>query len=199
MPLNPPLKSWALPRLSALLPGLDENSLAQLLEYTCSLDAEQGAEHLRNILGDSARALEFIVGFGERWRRTGRTGKVGEMGGGAQGQREGRKPPPSASGPLISEYLPNVRSKAARGSGARRQQQLGQSSSSPSRNRPSASASTKSTTTTTTSNIADLTTAIAQLELTTNPSLSTLPTSPSSPRPRPKPNHQETPHPRFPP
>ncbi|EQL35239.1 hypothetical protein BDFG_02994 [Blastomyces dermatitidis ATCC 26199] len=174
MPLSPPLKSWALPRLSALLPGLDEDSLTQLLEYTFSLGAEQGAEHLRNILGDSARALEFIVAFGERWRR--------------------------------SEYLPNVRSKAARVSGGARrqqqqqQQQQGQSSSSPSRNRPStstSSTSTKSTTaTTTTSNIADLTAAIAQLELTTNPSLPTSSSS-SSPRPRKKCNCQATLHPLF--
>ncbi|EGE87048.1 C2HC5 finger protein [Blastomyces dermatitidis ATCC 18188] len=213
MPLNPPLKSWALPRLSALLPGLDEDSLTQLLEYTFSLGAEQGAEHLRNILGDSARALEFIVAFGERWRRSGgKAGKIGEMemgmGEGRGGaQREGRKQPPSASGPLISEYLPNVRSKAARVSGGARrqqqqqqqQQQQGQSSSSPSHNRPSTSTSSTSTisttATTTTSNIADLTAAIAQLELTTNPSLPT--SSSSSPRPRKKCNCQATLHPLF--
>ncbi|PGH02718.1 hypothetical protein GX51_04452, partial [Blastomyces parvus] len=108
MPLDTPLKAWALPRLSALLAGLDEASLTQLLEYTVSLDADGGAEHLRNILGDSARALEFIVGFGERWRRSGGGGGGGgemegtrEVAGGSERQRqrqrqEGRKPPAAA-------------------------------------------------------------------------------------------------------
>ncbi|OJD12388.1 hypothetical protein AJ78_07013 [Emergomyces pasteurianus Ep9510] len=222
--LDTNLKSWALPRLSALL-GLDDDSLTQLLEYTYSLGPDQGAEHLRNILGDSARALEFIVGFGERWRKSGiisggraNHGNSGNNNGGGgyggqkkmggkqlQPQQQQERQPPSASGPLISEYLPNVRSKAAKLSAAKKQQH-GQSSSSPSpsrnrnRNSPSTSAftSTKKTTTTT-SNIADLTAAIAQLELTTNPSLSTTSRDPKKMKelkPR-KCNCQATRHPLF--
>lgn len=67
------------------------------------------------------------------------------------------KPPPSASGSLISDYLPNVKSKAARGGAARHGNPGG--------------TSTKGTAnvTTTTNNIEDLTAAIAALEVSTNP------------------------------
>ncbi|OAX82625.1 hypothetical protein ACJ72_03032 [Emergomyces africanus] len=224
-PLDPYLKSWALPRLSALL-GLDDDSLTQLLEYTCSLDPDQGAEHLRNILGDSAKALEFIVGFGERWRKSGgvsgghantgnnnntnniNSGNNGNNGRGGQKKLGGRqsqsqqqeRQPPSASGPLISEYLPNVRSKAAKTSVARRPQQQGQPSSSPSRNpsRNFSSATPSTSTKTTTSNIADLTAAIAQLELTTNPSIATASRDPKTKELKPrKCNCQAKLHPLF--
>ncbi|PGH08663.1 hypothetical protein AJ79_05945 [Helicocarpus griseus UAMH5409] len=181
--LDPALKSWALPRLSALL-QLDNDSLTQLLEYTCSLGPEQGAEHLRNMLGDDAKSLEFIVGFGERWRKS--LSKENGDGGKKQQQQQQQQQQP---GTLISDYLPNVRSKAARGgpSAVRRQQQQQQqqaassASPSPSRNRNHNPPSGSNTpTTTTTSNIADLTAAIAQLELTTNPTLSSTSTSTSS-------------------
>ena len=66
--------------------------------------------------------------------------------------------PPSASGPLISDFMPNVRSKQAK-----KQQHHPQSGSSTPRS---------GTATITTSNIADLTSAIATLELATNPKLS---------------------------
>ncbi|PGH29741.1 hypothetical protein GX50_07495 [[Emmonsia] crescens] len=220
-PLDPSLKSWALPRLSALL-GLDDDSLTQLLEYTHSLGPDQGAEHLRNILGDSAKALEFIVGFGERWRKNGtiNTSGAGNGGGKKMGgkqqqpqqqqqqqqrqQRQQERQPPSASGPLISEYLPNVRSKTAKPSAAKRQQQ-GQSSSPSATPSTSTSTSTstktnKTKTTTTTSNIADLTAAIAQLELTTNPSLSTSSKDPKAKAKDSKPRKctcQATLHPLF--
>ncbi|OKL63274.1 hypothetical protein UA08_01451 [Talaromyces atroroseus] len=64
------------------------------------------------------------------------------------------KAPPSAAGPLISDYLPNVRSKTSKSQ------------------RPAGSGSGQSTPakgSMTTTNIADLTSAIAALELSTNP------------------------------
>jgi hexokinase len=66
--------------------------------------------------------------------------------------------PPSAQGNLISEYLPNVRSKQSH-----KKHHGPISSSSPSR----------ATNTATTSSLNDLTSAISALELTTNPSLPT--------------------------
>lgn len=68
------------------------------------------------------------------------------------------RPPPSAQGNLISEYLPNVRSKQAH----KKHHGHNSASSSPSRGGN----------TTTTSSISDLTSAISALELTTNPTLS---------------------------
>ncbi|EGC49071.1 C2HC5 zinc finger domain-containing protein [Histoplasma capsulatum var. duboisii H88] len=211
-PPSTQLTSWARPRLSALLPDLDDASLTQLLEYTCSLDAARAAEHLRGILGDSARALEFIVGFGERRGRGaagagaggGDGGKKTGKAGGAQAQAQAERKPPSAAGPLISEYLPNVRSKTARASVARRHQQQQQqqhaasspsTEASPSRNRNVSTAA--STTTSTTSDIADLTAAIAQLEQTTNPSLSTTTSTSNNPRQKRKCSCQATLHPLF--
>ncbi|KAK2730942.1 hypothetical protein FQN55_005273 [Onygenales sp. PD_40] len=214
MALPPSLQSWSLPRLSALLP-LDEPSLLQLLTYTISLPRDEAAEHLKNILGDSARALEFIVGFNERRGAgdgSGGSGGVKQGKGKGKGKDNGKnnvrgdtqqqqQQPPSASGPLISDYLPNVRAKAAR-AGKRaahhQQQQHTASSPSPSRTRNSGSNTpTTPTTTTTTNNIADLTSAIALLELSTNPSLSSTSTSTStSPNPR-KCNCAATLHPLF--
>ncbi|KAL1970356.1 hypothetical protein VTN77DRAFT_5516 [Rasamsonia byssochlamydoides] len=62
------------------------------------------------------------------------------------------KAPPSAAGPLISDYLPNVKSKTAKAS-----------------RHAASGASTPSKQSVTTNNIADLTAAIAALELSTNP------------------------------
>jgi len=59
------LVAWALPRLSKLLP-LDEDSLRQVISYTDSLSKAAAAEHLKNLLGDSAQALEFISSFNTR-------------------------------------------------------------------------------------------------------------------------------------
>lgn len=61
------LQSWALPRLQRLLP-LDDESLKEVITYTTSLSKEDGAEHLKNLLGDSAQALEFISTFNSRRR-----------------------------------------------------------------------------------------------------------------------------------
>ncbi|KAL2356697.1 C2HC5 finger protein [Cryomyces antarcticus] len=59
------LSIWALPRLSKLLP-LDEDSLKQIITYTDTLPREAAAEHLKNLLGDSPQALEFIASFNSR-------------------------------------------------------------------------------------------------------------------------------------
>lgn len=59
------LEQWALPRLQQLLP-LDEESVKQVIQYTDSLSKYEAAEHLKNLLGDDARALEFISSFNIR-------------------------------------------------------------------------------------------------------------------------------------
>ena len=59
------LEAWALPRISRLVP-LDDDSIHQLLNYTLTLDKEGSASHLKNFLGDSAAALEFISSFNAR-------------------------------------------------------------------------------------------------------------------------------------
>ncbi|EGE06453.1 C2HC5 finger protein [Trichophyton equinum CBS 127.97] len=81
--------------------------------------------------------------------------------------------PPSATGPMISEYLPNVRSKKV-------PKNFGQHNAAPSsssnntaqkKTGRTATSTNATTTTTTTNNIADITSAIAALEiLTSNPS-----------------------------
>lgn len=62
---NPAAVSWALPQLERLLP-LDEESLKQILTYTDTLSPDAAAEHLKNLLGDSPQALEFITNFNSR-------------------------------------------------------------------------------------------------------------------------------------
>lgn len=59
------LISWALPRLQRLLP-IDDESLREIVSYTASLTKEAGAEHLKNMLGDSEQTFEFISGFNSR-------------------------------------------------------------------------------------------------------------------------------------
>ncbi|KAJ9635285.1 hypothetical protein H2204_005845 [Knufia peltigerae] len=59
------LQSWALPRLQRLLP-IDDESLREVITYTNSLSKETGAEHLKNLLGDSPQAFEFISSFNAR-------------------------------------------------------------------------------------------------------------------------------------
>ncbi|QDS70573.1 hypothetical protein FKW77_010524 [Venturia effusa] len=59
------LQKWALPQLSKLLP-LDDQSLKQIISYTETLSKEVGAEHLKNMLGDSPQAFEFITTFNSR-------------------------------------------------------------------------------------------------------------------------------------
>jgi hypothetical protein len=59
------LQKWAIPQLSRLLP-LDEESLKEIIVYSESLPKDAAAEHLKNLLGDSALALEFISTFNTR-------------------------------------------------------------------------------------------------------------------------------------
>ncbi|KAL2842231.1 putative zinc finger motif, C2HC5-type-domain-containing protein [Aspergillus pseudoustus] len=240
------LIAWALPRLSEILP-LDSESLIQVLTYAVDLSKEEGADHLKNLLGDSPAALEFISAFNSRRDNPtaarnstfiltpptstsatpsrspaqtpppGRKNKkskpplhsagpvrrpedFGNVAGGymksehgddyisgsASGTRTGRErgdnnstlglpssrgsaassraqspAPPSAAGPMISDLLPNVKSKAAkpsRGAGG------GGSGSGTATLSSSKGALT-------TSNISDLTAAIAALEVSTNPTL----------------------------
>lgn len=59
------LQSWALSRLRQLLP-LDDDSLKEVIAYTSTLSKDASAEHLKNLLGDSPQALEFISSFNAR-------------------------------------------------------------------------------------------------------------------------------------
>ena len=54
--------AWAMTQISQLL-SLDEDSLRQVLDYTSTLNKDAAAEHLKSILGDSPKALEFISSF----------------------------------------------------------------------------------------------------------------------------------------
>ncbi|CRL18194.1 Zinc finger, C2HC5-type [Penicillium camemberti] len=217
------LKAWAAPRLSQLLP-LDPDSLSQVIDYAVSLSREACADHLKNLLGDSPAALEFISSFNSRRepqrppqnpptqsrdapRSSGgakkgkkkaplhtagpprRPDNYGDVGGGYKKADEedymssrkpaaptlapsphassassripsplpasSPKPPPSASGPTISDMLPNVRSKVSKST----------------RQGGGAGSSSKGNTALTTNDISDLTAAIAALEVSTNPSL----------------------------
>ena len=248
------LQAWALPRIMRLLP-LDDDSLVEVLTYATSLSKAEGAEHLKNILGDSPAALEFISSFSSRRRdpspvpapsspqvnvqdsdgvpRSRKQGlkkskpplhapgpvrqpaDYGNIGGGYQknaspdalqlpkvtqggraspssGTSRDASPmgsparlPPSAAGSLISDFMPNVRSKQSKAKHHSPQPSLSQSASGTSSPR----LHPKSKDATTTSSISDLTSAIAALELSTNPSLSS-----SSPR---KCNCNATLHPLF--
>lgn len=57
--------TWAISQISQLLP-LDEASLQQILEYSSTLSKDEAAEHLKNLLGDDPKALEFISKFNSR-------------------------------------------------------------------------------------------------------------------------------------
>ncbi|KAL4870463.1 hypothetical protein BDV12DRAFT_166012 [Aspergillus spectabilis] len=248
---------WAVPRLAEILP-LDSDSLTQILTYAAELSKDEGAEHLKNLLGDSPAAFEFISAFNLRRddpitsqaskpatgslaqtpspgagsgsgsgsrnnnnrrnkktkpplhsagpvRRPENFGDVtggykkadleedyiagGSGSGSGPGARKSRtldvggslkvpsrqgsaassrtqsptppiaKPPPSAAGPVISDLLPNVKSKAAKSS--RTGGGGGSGTATPSSSKGAL----------TTSNISDLTSAIAALEVSTNPTL----------------------------
>ncbi|KAL4805816.1 putative zinc finger motif, C2HC5-type-domain-containing protein [Aspergillus unguis] len=246
--MSNPLITWAIPHVSSILP-LDTESLIQLLTYTTSLSKEEGAEHLKNFLGDSPAALEFISAFNSRrddpasasraqsqsprpspsqsqnsrpepGSTSGRKGnkkakpplhsagpvrrpadfgnvaggyKKGDadedyMSGGGHGHGRNKlldvssqsrggsasssraqspappvsssagKAPPSAAGPVISDLLPNVKSKAAKPSKGGGGGGFGSGASTPKGSL-------------TTNDISDLTAAIAALEVSTNPTL----------------------------
>lgn len=57
--------TWATSQLSQLL-QLDDASLQQILDYTSTLPKDTAAEHLKNLLGDSPKALEFISTYNAR-------------------------------------------------------------------------------------------------------------------------------------
>ena len=57
--------AWAVSQLSQILP-LDETSIQQLLDYTSTLPKDAAAEHLKNLLGDTPKALEFISSYNAR-------------------------------------------------------------------------------------------------------------------------------------
>ena len=59
------LTAWALPRISRLLP-IDEESLKEVMQYAASLSKADAAEHLKNLLGDSPQAFEFVSAFNAR-------------------------------------------------------------------------------------------------------------------------------------
>lgn len=59
------LEQWALSRLQLLLP-LDEESLRQIVQYADTLPKDAAAEHLKNLLGEDGKALEFISAFNLR-------------------------------------------------------------------------------------------------------------------------------------
>ncbi|KAF2721225.1 hypothetical protein K431DRAFT_224835 [Polychaeton citri CBS 116435] len=59
------LQAWATPRLKNLLP-LDDQSLQEIISYADTLPKQAAADHLRNLLGDGPKALEFIEGFSLR-------------------------------------------------------------------------------------------------------------------------------------
>ncbi|KAI9701213.1 MAG: hypothetical protein M1836_001882 [Candelina mexicana] len=58
-------QTWATSQLARLLP-LDEDSLKQVIDYASSLPKDAAAEHLKNLLGDSSPAIEFITSFNSR-------------------------------------------------------------------------------------------------------------------------------------
>ena len=61
----PETDTWAIAQISRLLP-LDENSLTQIISYSSSISKDAAAEHLKNLLGDSPKALEFITSYNAR-------------------------------------------------------------------------------------------------------------------------------------
>lgn len=61
------LEAWALPRLQQLLP-IDDESLKQIFRYAETLSKTAAADHLKNLLGDDAKSLEFISSFNQRRR-----------------------------------------------------------------------------------------------------------------------------------
>ncbi|KZZ96393.1 C2HC5 finger protein [Ascosphaera apis ARSEF 7405] len=192
-----PIIAWALPRIAQILP-LDDESLTQMLEYTNMLSPEEAAAHLQNILGDSPATLEFISGFNSMRRSAGHgvstagdhaatdtlkgsssssrnesrnqspappTASSAKMDKGKRTAKPSRSSTPASAGHFIAEHLPNVKSKPARNPQSRGSSGAVAGSSAKSKG-------AKNPQTTTTNNLADLTSAIAALEISTNPTLS---------------------------
>ncbi|KAK8193127.1 C2HC5 finger protein [Phyllosticta capitalensis] len=87
------ISTWALPQLERLLP-LDQESLKQIVSYSESLSPNEAADHLKNLLGDSAQALEFISAFNSR-----------------------RAPPPSQAGARQESEVPKPKPRQKKGKG----------------------------------------------------------------------------------
>ena len=68
--MSNPLVTWALPKLSNLLP-LDEEYLKQIITYSAELSREESAEHLKHLLGDAPPVLEFSSSFNSRRNNSG--------------------------------------------------------------------------------------------------------------------------------
>ncbi|KAK3622126.1 hypothetical protein LTR56_022352 [Elasticomyces elasticus] len=85
------IEVWALPRLQQLLP-LDEESLKQVVQYAESLPKDAAAEHLKNLLGDEAKALEFISSFNMRRQNAPPSSQPQ-----AQASAQSRQPAPAAT------------------------------------------------------------------------------------------------------
>ncbi|RMZ86243.1 hypothetical protein DV737_g112, partial [Chaetothyriales sp. CBS 132003] len=187
--MDGPLQSWALPRIKRLLP-LDDDALVDILTYANSVSKAEGAGHLKTLLADGVprprrqaakKAKPPLHDAGPVRQPAG----YGNVAGGYQKNRNPdalqvpkavqggassasspdaspapAKVPPSAAGKLISDFMPNVRSKPAKKS-------AGHAST--------GSSSPKTKATTTTASIADLTSAIAALELAANPTPSSEP------------------------
>ncbi|RMZ92301.1 hypothetical protein DV736_g480, partial [Chaetothyriales sp. CBS 134916] len=180
--MDGPLQSWALPRIKRLLP-LEDDALIDILTYANCLPKAESADHLKNLLAGAVprprrqtpkKAKPPLHDAGPVRQPAGH----GNVAGGYQKNRDPdalqvpnaihgdtssassqnatpapAKGPPSAAGKLISDFMPNVRSRPAKKS-------AGHASA--------GSSSPKTNATTTTASIADLTSAIAALELATN-------------------------------
>ena len=95
------IPSWALPRLQRLLP-LDDDSLKEVITYSSTLSKEATAEHLKNLLGDSPQALEFISSFNSRRGNAQQSALHAEDSGVPKSQKRGAKKakaPLHAAGP----------------------------------------------------------------------------------------------------
>lgn len=55
-------QQWAVDDISKLI-SLDQESLEEIVNYTQTLPEAEASENLRNLLGDSPAALEFIAAF----------------------------------------------------------------------------------------------------------------------------------------
>lgn len=169
------VEKWALPQLSRLLP-LDEDSLKQIIRYSENLSPTAAAQHLKELIGDSSQALEFIASFNSRRRSS--TANKGQDSdrhalsevpkSRARKDNAPHKLPPSASGPLISD-VPHSRPSSSSSSHMASKSQSSLSSSNKSKVKVNIPGGTpmhgKSTL------LDDLDSAIRSLEIQTNPTL----------------------------
>lgn len=109
--MTSPLITWALPQLSRLLP-LDDDSLKQIITYTDTLPKESAAEHLKNMLGDSAQAFEFINSFNARRQTPPSEARQAPPDGAASDSSLMTDPPKSRTRP--AKKKPNIHALPAR-------------------------------------------------------------------------------------